>query len=266
MPHHRRSGSRAPAALVAAALAVTIASVVGFVGAVVIAPPSSASAYRYWTYWHGAGSTWQFAVAGPASTVPPDGSVEGWSFGISTPAASTDMAPRVPADFGTICADTPERPGGKRVALVIDSGPSGIVPGDRPPPSSTVACVTAEPDATGYDILRSVAQVRVELGLVCGINGYPATECAPVLTDDEAASLRAIAATPPTGGVTTDLAPADSARESGASTAGSPPSPTGTSPAATVAVAVALIAGAAAWGWSRRRTGRRTSDESASPR
>ena len=44
-----------------------------------------------------------------------------------------------------------------------------------------VEILTPEVDASGYDILRSHLTVRVEGGLVCGIGGYPAFECAPAI-------------------------------------------------------------------------------------
>ena len=38
-------------------------------------------------------------------------------------------------------------------------------------------------DANGQQVLESVAQVRVESGLSCAVNGYPATGCGDPVSD-----------------------------------------------------------------------------------
>ncbi len=40
---------------------------------------SSATGYRYWSYWHG-GDSWSYSSVGPDSFTPKDGAVEGWHF------------------------------------------------------------------------------------------------------------------------------------------------------------------------------------------
>jgi hypothetical protein len=159
------------------------------------APPARAAAYRYWTYWQSSpgASAWAFSTQGAGTSVPADGSVEGWAFGVTTDSGARDDAPATDPDFDSICGGTPVALDSKRVALVIDPGPAAIAPDGQVPPAVVATCVVAEPDASGYDILRSVAQVRTEDGLVCGIAGYPTGECAPVLDDAEAADLRAAA-------------------------------------------------------------------------
>ena len=172
-----RTTARSAGALALAVLAV-----------VLVANPAQAAAYRYWTYWQApaGASAWAFATQGPGTAVPADGAVEGWAFGVTTASADPDDAPAALPDFVAVCGDTAVQPDSKRVALVIDPGPAAVAPdGDTPPPPRTT-CVVAAEDATGYEILRSVVEVRTESGLVCGVDGYPSTECAPVLDDAEA--------------------------------------------------------------------------------
>ena len=234
-------------------LRVTGALALVTMAGVLVAAPAQAAAYRYWTYWQApvGASTWAFATQGPGTSVPVDGDVEGWAFGITTASADPDDAPAALPDFALICGGTPAEPDRKRVALVIDSGPAAVAPeGDTPPAPSTV-CVVAAPDATGYAILRSVAEVRTEAGLICGVGGYPTAECAPVLADAEAQALLAAAsaepaATPPSAPTTAAEADSASATDSG-------------SPAALLAVVGGLaLVGVGVLAW-RRTSGRRVS-------
>ena len=234
-------------------MALACATGVALLAAVLIASPAQAAAYRYWTYWQGTSGTWAFATIGPASAVPADGAVEGWSFRVSTDVADPDAAPRQPADFAAVCSGTPAEAGFKRVALVIDPGPPGIAPAGQAPPAAIATCVVAEEDATGYEVLRSVVEVRTEDGLVCALAGYPTGECAPVLDDAEAAALLAAASASPSPGATPSAETAASGMTSTADTTSTDGS---SSPVATIAVVIALLGGAAAWGWSRRRSTR----------
>lgn len=143
----------------------------------------TAAAYRYWTFWVGTDGGWSFATAGPASLVPEDGAVQGWRFAVTTQAGTASSQPRTAASFADICAGTPTEAGRKRVALVIDAGEPGEAPAGQQPQPQSATCVVADLDATGYQVLRSVAAVRVEGGLVCAIDGYPTGECAPVVDD-----------------------------------------------------------------------------------
>lgn len=153
-----------------------------------IAPVARAdSAYRYWTYWQGNAGAWQFGTQGPATSMPSDGAVEGWRFSISSAAGSEQAQPSVsPAtSFADLCGSTPPMSGKKRVALIVDPGYASESPEGEEPISALSTCVVADDDASGYDILRSQLTVRVEGGLVCGIGGYPAFECAPVIEINE---------------------------------------------------------------------------------
>jgi hypothetical protein len=156
-----------------------------------IAPAARAeTAYRYWTYWQGNGSAWQFATQGPATSNPLDGAVEGWRFAITGAAGGPEGQPSLnpTTAFADLCGSTPPMSGKKRIALIVDPGYASEAPEGEEPISALSTCVVADSDASGYDILRSQLPVRVEGGLVCGIGNYPAVECTPVIevTEQEA--------------------------------------------------------------------------------
>lgn len=229
-----RALTRATGAVALAALVIAL-----------VASPAHAAAYRYWTYWQAAptAAAWTFSTQGAGTAVPADGAVEGWAFGVTTDSASPEDAPSTLPDFAAICADTPAWADGKRVALVIDPGSPALAPDGEVPPPPVTACVVADPDATGYEILRSVADVRTDNGLVCGVAGYPSAECAPVLDDAQAAELLAEAsaspAAAPISGTDSDVPDDDGG---------------GGTPVATIAVVLLLIVGVAtAVAISRRR-------------
>lgn len=176
MPGTRATSVRRRSLVLAGALGVAIA----------VAGSAQATSYRYWTYWWARDGAWSFATAGAGSSLPADGSVEGWRFGIASLAASTRDAPAIsPADaFAQACGSTPASPERKRVAVVIDPGsPAQAPPGERPG-SLTLACASVEPSATGYQVLRSLTGVRTQDGLVCAIGGYPSVGCAEPVDPD----------------------------------------------------------------------------------
>lgn len=219
----------------ATAAAMTIAAVV----ASVVAPPSAtAAAYRYWTYWQAPQGSWSFATAGPATTVPADGSVQGWRFAVTSAAGTASDAPRPRASFAEICADTPAVAGSKRVALVIDFGDPSEAPEGEQPPAATAECVVADADATGYAVLRSAVSVRTDdVGLICALADYPARGCAELVDEPVAATAAPASAAP---------------AEAAAATADDP----STSPVPTIAAVavIAAIAGAALAVARRRRS------------
>ena len=161
---------------VALAMAVVLSSLVGGWGTA----PAEATSYRFWSYWTG-GSDWTFSNQG-ASRRPVDGGVEGWRFAIS-PASSSTIPPRHNPSFASLCRNTPAEDGKKRVGLVIDYGTTSDAPDGESPPSMLTTCAVVPEDANGYDVLVTVAQLRTDSGLICGISGYPTSECGTPVSD-----------------------------------------------------------------------------------
>lgn len=208
-----------------------------------VAPSANAAAFRYWTYWQGSGSSWAFATQGPATTIPADGTVEGWRFAVTTQAGTGQDTPRVAPDFAAICGATAAADGMKRVGLVIDSGPTTIAPEGQIPPALVTECVVVAKDATGATVLQTIAPVHAEGGLICSLAGFPKGECAPILGDAEAQRVAQATAASPEA-----VASAD------ATTAAAPAAPVDSgSPWATIAVAVVLLVGAALGSIAYRR-------------
>lgn len=146
-----------------------------------LAAPAAAhgAEYRYWSYWQLDGDAWTYATTGPASNRPADGDVEGWRF---TAGRERDAAkPRTLPDFERVCAGSKIRDGYKRVALVLDYGTAKDAPaGDSLPRRKPVtSCIVAQDDATSLDVLNRHARTRSATnGLLCAIDGYPASGCA----------------------------------------------------------------------------------------
>ena len=134
--------------------------------------------YRYWGYFQATGgaTSWTAAMTGPSVEVK-DGDVEGWAFVFSNsdiPAATPMMDP----DFATLCGDTPQAAGKVRVGLVVDFGAANIAPSGETPREFFSDCVVVDEGAIGLDVLQSALEVRAgDSGLICGIAGYPTTEC-----------------------------------------------------------------------------------------
>jgi hypothetical protein len=170
-----RSGST----YLAATMAVLM---VWFVGAAGMAHANEG--YRYWSFWTVNDQAWGYAQLGPASTVVRDGDVQGWRFGVSTADGALAPAPRTDAAnaFARICAGTPEVAGSARVALIIDFGTKEIAPTVEVPPQPRWSCVVVPEQSTGATVISQIAQVRLDNGFVCGIDGFPASECSVVAT------------------------------------------------------------------------------------
>lgn len=206
-----------------------------------LAPAADAAAFRYWTYWQGDGTTWTFATAGPAASVPPDGAVEGWRFAVTTQSGSPSDTPSPEPVFAEICTGAPAGDGYKLVALVVDTGTDADAPPGQTRAASLSACVEVPSDATGYDVLRSATTVRTDKGLVCGISEYPADECAPVVDEAETGSLASDIAIPTAG----DAKAGDTlASDTGSGSAGSA--------WPTIGVVAVLGGAVAAIAWRRR--------------
>lgn len=151
---------------------------VAFVAMASVPVPAHADAYRYWSYWTG-GEQWTYSARGPGFRVPTDASVEGWRFVVSPRDGSQAVAPATASGYDALCPGSAPPPADqKRVAVVIDFGAAGIAPVGETPPARSVRCLTVPETETGLQILQGVAQLRFHTsGLICGIAGFPATEC-----------------------------------------------------------------------------------------
>jgi hypothetical protein len=231
-----------------AVLAFVVAGAVG-----VVAPGASAeTGYRYWSYWNAApGSAdgnWTYATEGSGTRVPADGALEGWRFGIA--GEESRIHPSIPADFESICASQEQVEGAKRVGLVIDPGVPLHAPSGETPGAVRTECVVADIDATGFSVLAEVVDVRTDAGFVCGLDGYPASECAPLVeldaSSDGAASTASTESTGSTESTesTESTAASETTRDSGASAVGTPL-------ASAAAVSLLALVGFGIWRHSR---------------
>jgi hypothetical protein len=186
------------------AAALGLAALAGYAAVVITIPgqASAATAYRYWAYYVAPastvahGSSWQYSQRGPASEYPVDGEVQGWRFAVQIDAAN-GLLPGATPDFAQLCKSTAARAGELRVGVVIDFGLASDAPAHEKPPAGVVrGCVYVHAGATGADVLEAASAVRIgtgaDAGLVCGIDGYPKTECAVAV----AATAAPPAATP----------------------------------------------------------------------
>jgi len=143
-----------------------------------VSPANAATGYRYWGYFHApvGANSWTAAMTGPSVKVN-DGDVEGWAFVFSNndiPASNPMMDP----DFNALCGETPEAAGKVRVGLIVDFGGANIAPSGETPREFFSDCVVVDKGAVGLDVLQSALEVRAgDSGLICGIAGYPSTEC-----------------------------------------------------------------------------------------
>lgn len=160
-----RTGVRAAVALLVVALAALVA-----------APQAQAAAYRYWGYFQLTDGAWAFAQKGPEQTVPKDGSVEGWRFAVAD--QSSTRAPRVIPTFDQLCSGTTKASGQKLVGLVVDFGRPADSSDSSTPPAPRGECVSVPQDATGSAVLVAAGlTLRVDKGLMCAIQNWPASGC-----------------------------------------------------------------------------------------
>lgn len=147
------------------------------VGALLAPLTAMAVGYQFWGFYQlSADGEWGFATEGPATTVPEDGSVEGFRFAVSS--GDDVRLPRAVLTFDEICGDTPAEDGMKRVGLVVDPGRDVDAPEGQALYSPGAQCVVAEQDATSQDVVDQAAgELRVENGLICAIAGFPGTGC-----------------------------------------------------------------------------------------
>ncbi len=176
------------------------------------APAHAEDGYRYWMYFHLSDGAWTFAETGPADQVPEDGDVEGFRFGVSTAAAGVEpRADLAEVDFDAVCAGSEAGEGQKRVALLLDYGD---LDADAPEPRG--ACAVVDRDASTQDALQDVAQVRIEGGMTCAVDGYPASGCGEAVPDaDIPADEEPVAFALPASAAADDTDPATQAADAG---------------------------------------------------
>ncbi|HYJ66902.1 MAG TPA: SCO2322 family protein [Nocardioidaceae bacterium] len=157
------------------------------------APTESAPAYKYWGYYHadGDGDDWKYSTVGATEATPNDGTVEGWRYGLDTDGSRT---PRVMPDFASICGGQTTSADHKLVAVVIDYGLPEEAEGDDETPDARGACADVPADATGQDVLQSVAETTTGDAGIASIDGYPS-----VPTTDTFGSADIPASEPPVG-------------------------------------------------------------------
>ena len=63
------------------------------------------------------------------------------------------------------------------MGVVIDSGRPADAEGGATPPAPQAACAVVDTKASSAEVLATVGLVRVDKGLTCAVNGYPATGC-----------------------------------------------------------------------------------------
>jgi hypothetical protein len=181
----------------------------------VAAPASAAEGYTYWGYYQRADDGWAFSQKGANEVTPDDGTVEGWRF--ATTVGTQPRPPRTDLTFDEVCAGSEAGDGEKRVAVVLDYGVAEDAPDGEEPPTPEAQCAVVPEDANGQQVLDSVADVRVEDGLTCGINGYPAGACATTVKDATAPeSEEPVEFTVPTDGSDAEAAADSSQEQSGA--------------------------------------------------
>jgi MYXO-CTERM domain-containing protein len=158
------------------ATALALGSLLGLLLTVLLpVGAAQAAAYRYWGYYQLNGTTWSFATKGPDQTTPADGSVEGWRFAVGT--ESSTRVPRATPTFDDLCGHTKAATGEKRVAVVIDYGRPADTADNSEPPPAVGKCAVVATAASGLEVLSKVAAVRSDKGLICGVDGFPATGC-----------------------------------------------------------------------------------------
>jgi hypothetical protein len=224
-----------------APLRVVLAAVIAACLSALTIAPAHAAAYRYWGFYQLSDGAWTFAQKGPDQTAPEDGSVDGWRFAVADEAST--RYPRAVLTFDEICGTTPAEAGKKRVGLVVDFGRPADAADGATPPEPKALCAVVATDATSAVVLAEAGDVRTEKGLVCGVDGYPTSDCGGAVKEvspeakaaDQPVTIAAPAATP-SASTSTPAAP-------GTDVAATPTSDTsGTSVAAYVIAGLVLLA------------------------
>ncbi|UNM16766.1 hypothetical protein J4032_28210 [Streptomyces formicae] len=219
-----------------------------------VASPAQAAGYRYWSFWQAdaGGGSWGYATQGPATARPADGEVNGFRFAVSTDSADSTR-PRTAPDFAALCADTPAKPGTKRIGVVIDFGtPADAPEGEAPPaPEQRTACAQVDPAASSAEALAAVAKpLRYNSdALLCAIAGYPESDCG-----EQISAAEPTAAQSPSPASDT---PGTHSGQNAQNAQGGPDTDGGPSLGLLAGVAAVLALGGAAFLQSRSRSRRR---------
>ena len=137
-------------------------------GLVTMTPAHSDTVYAYWSYWQGDTGTWKYALVGPATSPAIDGAVDGWRFTLGSDGKAT--RPVLAPDFASICGATAKPDNAVRVAVIVDNGSATTaVP--------TSYCSVVETGLTRMSALGAVAELRLNNGFICGVNGVPESGC-----------------------------------------------------------------------------------------
>lgn len=200
-------------------LAVLLLSVLFLAGTARTA--DAADGYKYWNYFHVTAGKYVFASTGPADYTPKDGSVEAYRFGLSS--AASGLPPRTaPGTYtaDTICAGTEAGAGEKLVGVLLDYGTATDAESGETPPEPRAACATVPEAANGQQVLDAVADVRVDQGLTCGIDGYPVKVCSVTVKNaPKAATAQTVDFALPAAAAPDASASADPAKDSSAAPA-----------------------------------------------
>ncbi|MDH6115740.1 SCO2322 family protein [Kitasatospora sp. GAS204B] len=180
---------------------ILTAAVLALLSALALSTPAAAATYRYWSFWRGTDGSWSYQTQGPVGYLPADGSVDGWRFALSPDGGQHAARPGGAPDFAALCANTPARPGLKRVGVVLDFGTSADASSTAVPPAARTGCAQVRPDASSAEVLATLAPpLRYDSnGVLCAIAGYPATGCGEAVTAPTAAAPTAKSSGPDLG-------------------------------------------------------------------
>lgn len=196
----------------------------------------ASTAYRYWAFYVASGSSWNYSSRGPVAEHPADGEVQGWRFAVQAD-TNGELRPRETPNFQQLCGSTPPIDGKLRVGIVLDFGtPADAPPNEKPPAQIVTGCVQVASGASGADVLQAAVgagHLRIgNTGLVCGIDGYPKTECAPAVDISRTTTTPAATSTSPAAAPVKSTAAATTpASATGAKSANRPTQPSSQTPA-----------------------------------
>ncbi len=156
-------------------------------GLVTMTPAHADTVYAYWSYWQGDTGTWKYALVGPATSPAIDGAVDGWRFTLGSDGKAAQPAPA--PDFASICGATAKPDNAVRVAVIVDNGSATTT-------SPTSYCSIVETGLTRMSALSAVAELRLNNGFICAVNGVPESGCGDAVEVPTAPALASAAATP----------------------------------------------------------------------